>query len=116
MRAILVAAAMAFGAVGAAQAAGAMFVMIQQSDHAACSKTGEVTGTVAVRAGAGNDYEKVDTLSAGAKVSVCDGANGWYGIVYSHGNLDCETTQKMPKGPYAGPCRTGWVPTSSVAG
>ena len=99
-----------------ALAAGAMFVMIQSADAPACGKSGKITGTVSVKAGAGGDYETVDTLKAGTVVSVCDGNNGWYGIVYSHSNLNCETKGAMRKGPYAGPCRTGWVPTSAVSG
>ena len=104
----------------AALAQAAVPVMVGRYDPEldACGSQGQVTGLnpngdnfLAVRAGPGADYEKIDELHTGDIVNVCEG-EGWLGIVYddnADGSADCGVGTPLPFGPYAGPCRAGWV-------
>ena len=81
---------------------------------AACSLQGTVfglkSGTLAVRAGPGVGFERIDRLGNGARVYLCDRAGGgdWVGVVY--GNGDCGLASPIdPPRAYAGACRAGWV-------
>jgi hypothetical protein len=67
-------------------------------------------GGLAVRAGPGTKFERVDRLAPGTRVFLCDraGEAGWAGIVY--GSEDCGLAAPIhPPHAYAGPCRSGWV-------
>lgn len=86
-------------------------------DLDACPTQGQVTGLnpggdnfLAVRVGPGVQYETWDELLKGDVVSICQRDGGWYGIVYTKDDgEDCGVGTPLPRGPYAGPCRTGWV-------
>jgi hypothetical protein len=97
-----------------AQAAVPVTVGRYGADLDACGSQGQVTGLnpggdnfLAVRVGPGVQYEKFDELHKGDIVSICETQGGWLGIVY--GKQDCGVGTPLPKGPYAGPCRAGWV-------
>lgn len=69
--------------------------------------------TLAVRAGPGTGFERIDRLAHGTRVFVCDRAGdaGWVGIVY--GAADCGLAAPVnPPRAYAGACRSGWVRSS----
>lgn len=86
-----------------------------EPDYDACGGTATVAGlapgsALNVRAGPGLDFPVVDRLGPGAAVILCDQRGDWQGIVFTHAPADCGTGQPvMPRGPYAGPCRSGWV-------
>jgi len=73
--------------------------------------TGPDVGAVMVFPGDSTELAYVDTLEHGFPVWICDGSEGWYGIVYSRDpDRDCGITS--PEGeprPYLGPCDWGWV-------
>ena len=69
--------------------------------------------TLAVRAGPGTSFERIDRLDHGTRVFVCDrsGDAGWVGIVY--GAADCGLSAPItPPRTYQGACRSGWVRSS----
>jgi uncharacterized protein YgiM (DUF1202 family) len=72
--------------------------------------TGLQGGSLAVRAGPGTNFERVDKLNNGARVFLCDraGEAGWVGIVYGSGDCGLAAPINPPRA-YAGSCRTGWV-------
>ena len=81
---------------------------------AACPLQGTVTGlqsgTLAVRAGPGTHFARVDRLANGARVHLCDraGEGDWVGVVYGAG--DCGVAAPIdPPRAYTGSCRSGWV-------
>jgi hypothetical protein len=82
---------------------------------AACPLQASVAGlrgssTLAVRAGPGTGFARVDGLRNGSRVFLCDrsGDAGWVGIVY--GAADCGLSAPItPPRAYAGACRSGWV-------
>ena len=82
---------------------------------AACPLQATVTGlrggnSLAVRAGPGTGFARVDRLGNGNRVFLCDrsGDAGWAGIVY--GAADCGLSAPItPPRAYAGACRSGWV-------
>ena len=82
-------------------------------DGPACPLEAKValqSGTLAVRAGPGTGFERVDRLANGAHVFLCDrtGDAGWAGVVY--GDDDCGLAAPItPPRAYQGSCRSGWV-------
>jgi hypothetical protein len=85
--------------------------------EAACPAQASVwlrgNSTLAVRAGPGTGFDRVDRLGNGTRVFVCDRAGdaGWVGIVY--GAADCGLAAPItPPRAYQGPCRSGWVRSS----
>lgn len=86
-------------------------------DMDACGIYGEVVEIdtfLAVRSGPGAEFEKLDELSNGASVYICDDSgDGWYGVVYPMlDDQDCEVSSPavldLPY-EYAGDCMSGWV-------
>jgi hypothetical protein len=75
--------------------------------------TGLRSGTLAVRAGPGGGFERLDRLQNGARVFLCDrsGDAGWAGIVYGDGDCGLAAPITPPRA-YAGACRSGWVRSS----
>ena len=96
----------------------------------ACGSLGEVTGLrvdgngfLAVRAGPGTGYEKIDDLINGDRVFVCDEreveGEKWIGVVYPKAWRDCGVSSPRLRREYNGPCPSGWVRlkwTNLVAG
>jgi hypothetical protein len=85
--------------------------------EAACPAQASVwlrgSATLAVRAGPGTAFERIDRLGNGTRVFVCDrsGDAGWVGIVY--GSADCGLAAPItPPRAYQGACRSGWVRSS----
>lgn len=83
-----------------------------------CPGSGKVggmsaAGTLSVRAAPGTAAAKLDKLSTGAKVFMCDwSADGaWVGVVYAGSpGSDCGVSNKVtPSRAYEGPCKSGWV-------
>ena len=80
----------------------------------ACPLQATVTGlqgsSLAVRAGPGTKFDRVDKLNNGARVYLCDrtGEAGWVGIVYGSGDCGLAAPINPPRA-YAGNCRAGWV-------
>jgi hypothetical protein len=68
------------------------------------------SGTLAVRAGPGTGFERLDRLPNGAQVFLCDraGNDGWAGIVYGDGDCGLAAPITPPRA-YQGSCRSGWV-------
>ena len=98
-----------------AGAGGPLAVTVGGDDGAACPLQGTVAGlrggsTLAVRAGPGTGFARVDRLANGSRVYLCDrsGDAGWVGIVY--GAADCGLGGPItPPRAYAGACQSGWV-------
>lgn len=107
------------GLTAPALAQGAVLVMAGRGmDRNACTVQGRIEGdAVSVRAGPGAAFEQVDRVSAGLVVNLCDERAGWYGIVYDRGGeySRCGVGVPLPRGPYTGPCSTGWVSAAGVA-
>jgi|SRR5690242_2659941 len=67
-------------------------------------------GFLAVKAGPGLKYPRIDKLHNGEQVYLCAEAGDWYGIVYTKTRQDCNVMTSWPRSlPYTGPCRSGWV-------
>ena len=67
-------------------------------------------GFLAVRAGPGSTFAKVDEVYADQLLNVCDDRGKWLGVVYSHESEDCGVSTPWPRpATYTGPCRSGWV-------
>ena len=67
-------------------------------------------GFLAVKAGPGLRYGRIDKLYNGEPVYLCADAGDWWGIVYTRKLLDCKISTPWPRTlPYAGPCRSGWA-------
>ena len=65
---------------------------------------------MAVKAGPGLRYERIDKFYNGEQVCICADEGNWYGIVYTRKRQDCHVATPWPKSlPYTGPCRHGWV-------
>lgn len=89
-----------------------------QSGVPACPLQATVAGlrgssSLAVRAGPGTGFARVDRLANGRSVHLCDRAGnaGWVGIVYaSDAREDCGLSAPItPPRAYVGACRAGWV-------
>lgn len=91
--------------------------------QAACPRTGVVDGlsargTLSVRTAPSPASKRVDSLTNGETVFMCDwsAAGEWVGVVYSReSGADCGVSKYilLPE-PYAGTCRSGWVSSKYV--
>lgn len=91
-------------------------VMIQAGDTDPCSY-GRVHGLdpkgdgfLAVKAGPGIGYARLDKLVENQTVFICGEKGDWYAIVYTTGSQECGVS--TPWGTtrsYSGPCRSGWA-------
>lgn len=84
-----------------------------QEDLDTCA-LGEVTGLkadgdgfLAVRAGPGTQYRKLDELKNGDEVWLFDRKGQWIGIVYGVAELSCSPIRESRPVPHGG--RKGWV-------
>ena len=93
-------------------------VLGHEPDLDACGAIGVVAGLraggdgfLAVRGGPGTGYGKLDEITNGQTVFVCDRKGEWYAIVYSDDVSDgCGVTSPWPAvAAYTGPCRSGWA-------
>jgi hypothetical protein len=70
-------------------------------------------GFLAVKAGPGANFNRIDKLYNGTNVAICGYHGDWYAVVYSNRGNDleaCNTFTPWRKTmPYTGPCRSGWV-------
>jgi hypothetical protein len=73
-------------------------------------------GFLAVKAGPGLHYERIDKLNNGKQVFICGDKGKWYAIVYTKTRQGdramryCNVEENWPKTlPYTGPCRSGWA-------
>lgn len=69
-------------------------------------------GFLALRSGPSANARMIDKLWEMDGVHLCDEAAGWFGVVVYPPNpmLDCGVSDVlMPRQPYSGPCKTGWV-------
>ena len=89
-------------------------------DGDACPGTGVVEGLnfhgdgfLAVEAGPGLSFDRIDKLYNGAQVHICEHRGEWLAIVYSRSGYwteRCNVSSPWPRAlPYTGPCRSGWV-------
>jgi len=100
-----------------AQDASVPVIAGQIHGYDACGLVGVVRGLdprgdgfLAVRAGPGSTYAKVDEVYADQLLNVCDDRGKWLGVVYSHESEDCGVSTPWPRpAAYTGPCRSGWV-------
>lgn len=106
------------GALAGAKIDGPLAVTVGgEAEGGACPLQGTVGGmsagsTLAVRAGPGTSFARLDRLPNGKRVYLCDRAadNVWVGVVYGNANQDCGLAAPItPPRAYAGPCRAGWV-------
>ena len=131
MKTLLTAAAIALLATGAqagsaptmptASAASRLSVPViiqAETDGDACGN-GVVTGLgprgdgfLAVKAGPGLDFKRIDKVFNGTQVYLCGRRGDWFAIVYSPtGNwTGCGVMEPWPRSlPYTGPCLSGWA-------
>jgi hypothetical protein len=72
-------------------------------------------GFLAVKAGPGLHYERIDKLYNGESVIICGGKGVWYAIIYTKARQGqhmryCDVDENPVKTfPYTGPCRSGWA-------
>jgi hypothetical protein len=73
-------------------------------------------GFLAVKAGPGLQYERIDKLYNGKQVIICGDKGPWYAIVYTKTRQRddamryCNVEENRVKTlPYTGPCRSGWA-------
>jgi hypothetical protein len=100
-----------------AQDASVPVIAGQIHGYDACGLVGVVRGLdprgdgfLAVRAGPGSTFAKVDEVYADQLLNVCDDRGKWLGVVYSHESEDCGVSTPWPRpAAYTGPCRSGWV-------
>ncbi len=100
-----------------AQDASVPVIAGQIHGYDACGSVGVVRGLdprgdgfLAVRAGPGSNYAKLDEVYADQLLNVCDDRGKWLGVVYSHETEDCGVSTPWPRpAAYTGPCRSGWV-------
>jgi hypothetical protein len=91
-----------------------------EQDYDACGSSGTVEGLnphgdgfLAVKAGPGLNFERIDKLYNGMQVYICGEQGDWFAIVYSRtGSWSerCNVSTPWPRAmPYTGSCRSGWV-------
>lgn len=88
-----------------------------EHDLDACGAVGVVSGlapkptsTLAVRSGPGPQFDRIDRLTSGSRVWLCDHKGRWLGVVYGLDGQDCGvSTPSERRQPYTGPCASGWV-------
>ena len=66
-------------------------------------------GFLAVRAGPGSTFDKIDEVYDDQLLNVCDDRGKWLGVVYSHETGLRRFTPWPRPAAYTGPCRSGWV-------
>ena len=67
-------------------------------------------GFLAVKAGPGLHYKRIDKLFNGEEVFLCGYKGDWFAIVYTRTGQRCNVSKPWPKTlPYTGPCRSGWA-------
>ena len=72
---------------------------------------------LAVRAAPTLGAAILDRLEAGTAVFACEQEGDWLGVVYGSGVEECGVAQPIPtRGPYSGPCRSGWVYSRYLGG
>jgi hypothetical protein len=70
----------------------------------------EGDGFLAVKAGPGLNFRRIDKLYNGQEVYICQEIEEWLGIVYPGDNVRCcDSTDKDGTFIYKGPCASGWV-------
>jgi hypothetical protein len=84
--------------------------------------TGVVAGldprgeVLAVRAGPGAHFDRIDRLAAGQPVYVCGRVGEFFGVVYRQAREDCGLERAWPRDmAYSGPCRSGWAQRRWIA-
>lgn len=100
----------------AQESSDAVPVIIQEGDVDPCSY-GRVHGLdpkgdgfLAVRAGPGGAYARLDKIIENQTVFICGQKGDWYAIVYTRGSEDCGVSSPWSKSrSYSGPCRSGWA-------
>jgi hypothetical protein len=73
-------------------------------------------GFLAVKAGPGLQYERIDKLYNDRQVIICGDKGPWYAIVYTKTHqrdamryCNVEESRRKKDFPYTGPCRSGWA-------
>jgi hypothetical protein len=101
-----------------AQVKPAVPVMITANeDYDACGMMGVARGLdprgdgfLAVKAGPGLRYRRIDRLYNGDQVYICATYGPWFAIVYKRNQIDCNVSTPWPRSmAYTGPCRSGWA-------
>ncbi len=89
-----------------------------ESDEDACGAYGEINrkslngrGMATVYAGPGAQYPMVDEIPIGSGVTMCEThpSGAWEGVVYPGERPDCGISSPLPRQPYLGPCKSGWI-------
>lgn len=117
---LIVAALAALTTVAVANRLAVPVIVGGDRDLDACTSSGTVEGLnprgdgfLAVKAGPGLNFERVDKLYNGMQVYICGERGNWFAIVYSQAGRfseRCNVSTPWPKAmPYSGPCRSGWV-------
>ena len=66
-------------------------------------------GFLAVKAGPGLQYERIDKLYNGEQVIICGGKGEWYAIVYTKTHQGGNDMRYCNVEENTGPCRSGWT-------
>jgi hypothetical protein len=67
-------------------------------------------GFLAVKAGPGLNYQRIDKLHNGDQIYLCTQRGDWLGIVYTRSNQTCNVSGTWRESmQYTGPCRSGWA-------
>jgi hypothetical protein len=112
--------------VAASPAARPVIVGLDGAEFDACGSQGSVRGlkddgVLPVREAPATDAAESDRLRNGAPVMLCDSSKDgkWIGVVYPGSGqtmADCAVSSPvLRRGPYSGPCRSGWVASTFVA-
>jgi hypothetical protein len=88
-----------------------------RKDYDACGTTGVARGLdprgdgfLAVKAGPGLRYKRIDRLYNGDQVYICGTSGRWFAIVYTRDRTDCNVSTPWARSMvYTGPCRSGWA-------
>ncbi|UES41183.1 SH3 domain-containing protein [Roseibium aggregatum] len=65
-------------------------------------------GFLAVRAGPGSDFDKIDEVHNGDRLYLFSESGDWYGVLYGVGELDCSPITEPRKAERPG-AKSGWV-------
>jgi hypothetical protein len=67
-------------------------------------------GFLAVKAGPGLAFDRIDRLFNGDPVYICGQRGEWLAVVYTRARQDCNLERAWPRTmAYTGPCRSGWA-------
>lgn len=94
-----------------------------EPEEDACFASGIVNGSalnqrkmVEILAGPGAQYPVIDEVPVAMALTICEThpSNAWEGVVYPGDMRDCAVSTPLPRQPYFGPCKSGWINARSI--